>query len=82
MATLRDLVPGDLVSRAGMTALFVEQAPHPLYPGLRLVIWRLAGGVGGWSHDALSAGEDVGTVAPADHLERQRRLRYALLGPQ
>ena len=82
MTTVSELVSGDLVRNGGASAVYVEQAPHPLYPGLRLVIWRLVGGLGDWSHDALSPQQDIGEVVSADHAERQRRLQGALLGPR
>lgn len=78
MATVADLVPGDLVRNAGMEAVYIEQAPHPLFPGLRLVIWRLGDG---WSFDALSSRQEVGEVWMAsDFTARHARLRQVLLG--
>jgi hypothetical protein len=80
MATVADLVPGDLVRNAGMEAVYVTQSPHPLYPGLRLVIWRLGDG---WSLDALDSRQEVGEVRLASDFDaRMARLRGALLGEE
>jgi hypothetical protein len=77
-----DLIPGDLVEVHGARATFVARTAHPLYAGLDLVVWRLhAGGwqpEEGWSHDALSSQQDVGTVLPSTDTERTTRLRAAL----
>lgn len=78
MSRVCELLPGDLVSQAGMSAVFVTHCPHPLYAGLRMVIWRM--GDGSWSHDALDAGQDVGVVTDATPEERRDRLRHAVLG--
>lgn len=62
----------------GERAVFVAVSfPHPLYPSLALVIWRLDTG---WSHDALSLNQDVGEPVPDGHVARTARLRKALLG--
>ena len=78
-----DLTPGDLfdVPFRGGTAVFVAQVdPHPIWPYLRLVIWRM--GDGSWSHDALDARQDVGEPRlPASPQERAERVRAALLHP-
>lgn len=77
-----ELRPGDKVedpwSRTRHT--FVAQCPHPLYAGLRLVIWRLSDGT--WSHDALSAQQDVGEPIPSTDAEREDALRRALHGQE
>ena len=81
-----ELVPGMTFKPAvGDTAVFIQRAPHPLWPNLQLVIWRMYGsGPSGdadapwWSHDALSAEQDVGDPdwsAPAP----ATALRTALL---
>jgi len=69
-----ELVPGMVV--AGAT--YVAQAEHPLFPGLRLVVWRLP--TGKWSHDALDARQEVGNPDPSDAAACVRNLRAALLG--
>lgn len=61
-----------------MSAVYVTQAEHPLYAGLRLVVWRLDDG--GWSHDALRPDQDVGTAVDTVPYQRVMRLRAAL-GP-
>lgn len=81
--TVMDLQPGDLVNHGAHSATFVAQTSHPIWPHLRLVIWRVPeslGLPGNWSHDALDRRQVVGTVRPATHFERQERLRAALLG--
>lgn len=73
-----DLVPGDLVAiPTGDSAVYVAQTPHPLWPGLHLVIWRMPDGT--WSHDALDARQVVGQVQESTLVERIGRLRWALL---
>lgn len=78
-----DLHPGDIVDSAGMSVLYVADAPHPLYEGLRLVIWRLdpkSHDTRDWSHDALSAYQVVGVLRDP-HLLREKNeanLRWAL----
>ena len=57
MATVASLIPGDLVRNGDMEAVFIARVPHPLYPGLQLVTWRLGDG---WSFDALDARQEVG----------------------
>jgi hypothetical protein len=77
-ARVGDLLPGDLVTSGTESAVFVGSCRHPLWPLLRLVIWRL--GDGGWSHDALGMVQEVGEVSPATEAERTERLRAALIG--
>ena len=80
MARVRELIPGDLVylhSPPGRSAVFIAETAHPLYPGLRLVVWKL--GDGTWSHDALHLNQEVGEVRTTSDAERQRWLRQSLL---
>ena len=79
MATVAELVPGDLVTLCQDSAVFIGRGEHPVWPRLMLVIWRLGDG---WSLDALSARQEVGDVTPSTHDERQQRLRAALLGEE
>lgn len=80
MSTVADLRPGDLVHLPGadVTGVFVAAAPHPRYPGLQLVVWRLSDGT--WSHDALLAAQDIGQIQPAAGPERGARLLKACGG--
>jgi hypothetical protein len=55
-----ELVPGDVIEFSGSRGLYIAQAEHPIWPALRLVVWRLEGG--GWSHDALHPHQDVGRL--------------------
>lgn len=74
---VHELQPGDLILNADMSATFITQSAHPLYPGMRLVIWLLRNGE--WSFDALSAGQVVGVRGePTDKRAREHRLREAL----
>lgn len=76
-----DLMPGDLVSIAtGESAVFIQNAPHPIWPHLCLVVWKLDSGA--WSHDALDARQVVGFVRAEERelAPRLTRLREALLG--
>jgi hypothetical protein len=74
---VRDLVPGDKVTNGSVTATFVQQAEHPIWTHLRLVIWRMPDG--SWSHDALDPMQVVGEVTAMPLAARQRALREALL---
>lgn len=61
-----DLVPGmqfEDVSRGRGLNTFIASCPHPYYPGLQLVIWRLCDGA--LSLDALSAIQELGECVPA-----------------
>lgn len=78
MTNVEELVPGMKVNLAGDQATFVARTTHPLWPSLQLVVWRMRDG--GWSHDALDARQDVGTVVPSTAYERDMNLREALLG--
>lgn len=73
-----DLQPGDEVTNAGMSAVFVAATQHPIWPSLRLVVWRMPDGRG-WSHDALNAQQEIGVVTPSTLEERMARVRKALL---
>lgn len=57
---VNELRPGDEVIFGGGRATFVATEPHPKYPSLRLVIWRLDDG--SWSLDALDPWQVVGTI--------------------
>lgn len=74
------LTPGDLISNGPMTAVYVAQTQHPIWPHLRLVIWRLPGGE--WSLDALDPRQEVGErpSQPEPPGRRELRLRDALVG--
>lgn len=81
MTTVRDLIPGDaVIDRLGMfdgDPVFVARVePHPLYPTLVMVIWRMPDR--SWSHDALDARQEVGDTRPASAEQRTSRLRAAL----
>jgi hypothetical protein len=78
LTAVAELIPGDLVTQAGTSAIFIARSTHPLWPNLQLVVWRLDDG--SWSHDALDARQDVGDVEPAGDESRTARLRAALLG--
>lgn len=58
---VNELKPGDVIHLPGEdgTATFIiAHSPHPLYPHLWLVIWRLSNGT--YSFDALAWNQDVG----------------------
>lgn len=78
MTAVYALVPGDIVATDDRSGTFITATQHPLWPHLQLVIWRMDDG--SWSHDALSAHQDVGTVQPADLFSRKAQLQRALLG--
>jgi hypothetical protein len=85
---VRDLRPGMTWAEAGINGqherwVYIAQAPHPLYPGLQLVIWRDAVSRR-WSHDALSPHQVIygGSPLPLDQAERELSLRTALLAAE
>jgi hypothetical protein len=78
MTTVRDLLPGDLVTAPGRRpAVFITSCPHPVYHHLLLVIWRL--GNGSVRLDALHPDDEVGTVEPIEPAARAERLADALI---
>ncbi len=87
MTTVAELVPGDIVTAAmpGLhQATFVAKPVHPLFPGMRLVVWWVHDDgpgerEGWWSHDALDPRQYVGEVVPATPEDRIKALRRALL---
>lgn len=79
MTAVRELIPGFRVKNGSMSAVFIGTLPHPIYPGLKMVIWVMDES-GEVSLDALSARQDVGMVDPADSAERRYNLQKALLG--
>lgn len=78
MTTVAELLPGQIVDGpdGAFWATFVAQTEHPLWPHLRLVVWRVADS---WSHDALDARQYVGTARASTEDERRTNLRRALL---
>lgn len=79
MTKVADLMPGNEVWHTDRSAIFVAQTEHPIWPHLRLVVWKLDDGT--WSHDALDARQDVGQVRPWNEPDdRTSNLRRALLG--
>lgn len=78
MSAVGDLSPGDLVtlSVTDLSAVFIARTEHPLWPHLQLVIWKMPDG--SWSHDALFAHQEIGTITPSAPEERTARLRRAL----
>lgn len=86
-AMVVELQPGDVVTlltpKGLCSSTFITSTTHPIWPHLRLVVWRTDPRLmlpGNWSHDALDPRQVVGTVKPATHVERLERLRDALLG--
>jgi hypothetical protein len=80
MATVRELLPGDLVELDDQSAVFICRVKHPLHPKLMLVVWRLHFGPDDWSFDALSMDQEVGQVLRATNEERNHLLRSVLIG--
>lgn len=77
MTALSELRPGDEVHQDGQSAVYVAQVTHPVWPDLKLVIWRMRDG--SWSHDALAPHQDVGEAdVTASLAERRKRLINAL----
>jgi hypothetical protein len=71
-------MPGQIVEVGGRSATFVGAMPHPIWPVLRLVIWKMDDGE--WSHDALDSRQWVGEAQPSTSDERLINLSKALLG--
>jgi hypothetical protein len=79
--TVKNLICGDVVEQAGYQATFIGQSPHPRYPDLALVVWRMSDG--SVSLDALSYDQEVGELVhdPDDWVGRNARLEAALAWP-
>jgi hypothetical protein len=78
MTRVEELVPGMKVNMPnGEQATFIIRTTHPIWQHLQLVVWRMPDD---WSHDALEARQDVGTVVPSTSYEREVNLRDAFLG--
>jgi hypothetical protein len=76
MATVECLLPGDLIGKGGQKGLYLGQGIHPVWPQLKLVIWRLEDG--SLSFDALSRMQDVGEyIPPCTRQARISRLHAA-----
>jgi hypothetical protein len=75
MARVLDLLPGEIVHQGEEYATFIAAMKHPVYQGLRLVIWKLQDGT--WSLDALSIYQVVGTVEPSSIVDRWDRIQRA-----
>ena len=67
--TVEQLVPGDRIQLEGapMKVVYVGQGPHPMYGGLRAVIWHFPDGhfldrEMKFSVDALDPRQEVGVV--------------------
>jgi hypothetical protein len=58
LATVSRLQPGDLVFNGADSAVFVTSTPHPFWPSMQLVLWKMNDGT--WSHDALVSYQEVG----------------------
>lgn len=78
MTAVFELLPGDEVELGGQRAVFIAAVPHPCWPRLRLVIWRLDDG--SWSLDALAARQDVGEAAASSAAGRRARVQAAFSG--
>ena len=76
MATVRDLLPGDLVTSGAARAVFIASCPHPVWHRWLLVIWRMDDGSIGL--DVLRPGDEVGDVQPIEPAARAERLGEAL----
>lgn len=75
MVTVSELRPGDVVILFLRQGTFISSSPHPNYPGLSLVIWKLDDGT--WSLDALAYHQEVGELIPSTPNERWARVQEA-----
>lgn len=86
MSIVIELRPGDVIQQAGVTATYISQVVHPLWPDLQLVTWfmspALDGPYGPWSFDALSPAQEIGFVVPSTEEVREARLRKILLAEE
>lgn len=78
---VRELLPGDTYTTelpGEPRACFIAQTDHPVFPGLRLVIWRMTGGR--WSHDALHAEQSIymGTLVERGGRDRARDALFGM----
>ena len=80
MSEVRELQPGDIVHLRGvpLQGVFITSAPHPAYPNLRLVVWRLSDGT--WSFDALRNDQYIGQIKMQAERERGATLMAVLAG--
>jgi len=76
VATIADLIPGDLVVNPHRSAVFVAQAHHPLKPELALVVWHIGER---WQVEGLGPSVNVGDINPSSDADREMRIRNALL---
>lgn len=80
---IRELLPGDRVSGGaggGFATLISWSTPHPMWPGLALVVWRMRDGR--LQLDALDPEYTAPTVHRVEQTEDQRMasLRSAIDG--
>jgi hypothetical protein len=80
VATVQELLPGDLVTHGLQSATFIASGRHPKYTGLALVIWKLNDGT--WSTDALYWHQYVGEVTFSTHEQRWNRIQEAFRDSQ
>lgn len=73
---VNELTPGDIVNGYVFVGMI---APHPIFPGLALVIWHDSR-ERKWSHDALDARQEVDQPEQMNSFTRTAALRRALLG--
>lgn len=79
MTTVSELIPGDKIQIMDkLSAVFISQTTHPIWPHLQLVIWRLSDW--SWAHDALDSRQYIGEVDRLDPVQTTERLKEWLLG--
>lgn len=61
-------------------SVFVGRLDHPLYPTMRMIIWRHDDTKQPWSHAAADPHQDVGTPIDQPPVDRRRNLTWAILG--
>jgi hypothetical protein len=79
MATVEELLPGDLVSEPdGTAAVFLTACPHPVWHHLLLVIWRMKAD-DTVRLDAMYPQQEAGEVQPIEPAARADRLKDELV---
>lgn len=78
MATVQELLPGDLVNRRGENSVFIASGLHPGLDPLLMVIWKADDGE--WALGVMSPDDEAGDVHPSSSGLRWERIMEAFRG--